>query len=81
MDPAVGRAQAAVDRATEMTVEEFDPPGPAVEGVGDLGGGTVHYVPASSEVGTFLAVRDGMAQALGHAGVTVETCDGTATRW
>lgn len=75
-DP-VAAASALVGQVSQP-VGEFTPPGPAVDGVADLAGGTVYYVPATLQVPMFGNVRDSLTEALGQADISVQTCDGKA---
>lgn len=75
-DP-VTAASALVEQVSQP-VGAFTPPGPAIEGVADLAGGTVYYVPATLQVPMFGNVRDALTEALGAADISVQTCDGKA---
>lgn len=75
-DP-VAAAQALVEQVS-APVDAFSPPGPALEDLSSLAGGTVYYVPATLQVPMFTNVGDGIAEALGNLDVSVQVCDGKA---
>ena len=68
-------AQEKVDQASQA-VESFEAPGDPFEGVGDLSGKTVYFIPATFQVPVFQALAGSLEGALGAAGVKVEVCDG-----
>ncbi|KHL16035.1 ribose transport system substrate-binding protein [Mumia flava] len=70
-------AQQVVEEATKA-VESFEAPGDAVDGVDQLAGKTVYFVPATYQVPVFQAVASALENALGAADVQVEVCDGKA---
>ena len=73
--PAGGAAQQAVEQAT-AAAPAFTAPGPAVEGVTELEGKTVYFVPATYQVPVFQALQASLQIALDSAGITLEVCDG-----
>lgn len=68
-------AQEKVDRASQA-VDTFEGPGGALDGVGDLAGETVYFIPATFQVPVFQALAGSLESALGAADITVEVCDG-----
>ena len=68
-------AQAKIDQARRAP-EAFKAPGAAVEGVADLKGKTVYFVPATYQVPVFQALSGSLGGALGAAGIKLEVCDG-----
>lgn len=68
-------AQEEVEQASRA-VETFEAPGEVLEGVGDLAGKTVYFIPATYQVPVFQAVAGALEGALGAAGIDVEVCDG-----
>ena len=68
-------AQEKVDQASQA-VDAFEAPGDALDGVGDLAGKTVYFIPATFQVPVFQALAGSLEGALGAADITVEVCDG-----
>ena len=76
--PVSAEAASALDLVEQasQSVDTFDAPGDALDGVGDLAGETVYFIPATYQVPVFQAVAGSLQGALGAAGIDVEVCDG-----
>ena len=72
-------AQAAFDLvdAASVAVDEFEAPGPAIDGSA-LAGKTVYYIPATLQVPVLNVIGEHLADALGNLDATVQVCDGKA---
>ena len=68
-------AQQAVHQASKA-VGAFEAPGDPIDGVGDLTGRTVYFIPATYQVPVFQALSGSLEGALGAAGIKLEVCDG-----
>ena len=64
-----------IDQASQA-VETFEAPVDPLEGVGDLAGTTVYFIPATYQVPVFQALAGSLEGALGAAGIELEVCDG-----
>lgn len=75
--PASGVAQAAAAvAAAENAASGFTAPGGALANVASLKGKTVYYVPIALQVPFFQGAIQGLKDAYGPLGITVQTCDG-----
>jgi len=72
----VSAAQANIEQASQP-INEFTPPGPAID-ASSVAGKTVYFVPAQYAVPLFAAVGNSLTSALAEAGVNVQICDGKA---
>ncbi len=68
-------AQELVDQFSQP-VSGFKAPGDPVDGVADLEGETVYFVPATYQVPVFQALAGALEGSLGAAGIELEVCDG-----
>lgn len=73
--PEAQAAQELVDQFSQA-VSGFEAPGDPVDGVADLTGQTVYFVPATYQVPVFQALAGALEGALGAAGIGLEVCDG-----
>jgi ribose transport system substrate-binding protein len=75
--PASGVAQAAAAvAAAENAASGFTAPGGALANVASLKGKTVYYIPIALQVPFFQGAIQGLKDAYGPLGITVQTCDG-----
>jgi ribose transport system substrate-binding protein len=70
-------AQKLVDQFSQA-VSGFEAPGDPVDGVADLKGETVYFVPATYQIPLFQGIAGSLERALGSAGIELEVCDGKA---
>lgn len=74
LSPEAQAARDLVDAAS-APVDEFEAPGPAVDG-SVLAGKTVYFIPASAVVPVLNIVGEHLTDAMGNLDATVQTCDG-----
>ncbi|PZA22151.1 hypothetical protein DMO24_06620 [Modestobacter versicolor] len=68
-------AQAAVEEDLAVP-EPFEAPGPALEGVDQVAGKKVLYIPISLQIPAFQSVYAAVQEATGEVGMEVSSCDG-----
>lgn len=73
---AADGVQRAIDEMAALEAEPTWPEIPAIEGVPDLNGKTVVYLPLGDQIPVINGLGVGVTEALGELGATVKTCDG-----
>ncbi|MEQ6896378.1 substrate-binding domain-containing protein [Microbacterium sp. KR10-403] len=63
----------------EKELDAFPVPTDSVDGVADLAGGTVYYIPITSRAPQFAVTQQGLTAAAKAAGLKVQLCDGEGT--